>query len=326
LNRSSGSRGAAILKWGGTLLSVILLIYLLSQQGWAEIGQAVSQIPVWRFAVAILLILISRFAVIGRWHVLLQATSEKVAWGQTARLTFAGLFATNFLPTTIGGDIVRLAGAVQQGMSGAIVTASLMVDRLVGMLGMVLVAPLGILPLLDWITTRQAGSGLLGAPALLIAANSPFKKIWQKTVSILQKIFRALKFWWQQPVSLLKSFLFTGIHMVCFFGILWILFGGLNDPISFGLVAGLYSFVYLVTLLPISINSYGLQEVSISLIFTHVGGVSMQSALTVALIFRTLTLLASLPGAIFVPDIIVGHKQTETEYDAHLQQDEPTVE
>jgi uncharacterized membrane protein YbhN (UPF0104 family) len=96
--------------------------------------------------------------------------------------------------------------------------------------------------------------------------------------------------------------------MLCFFGIIWILFSGLNDPIPFSMTAGLYSFVYLVTLLPISINGYGLQELSISVIFSEVGGVSLQSGLTVALIFRTLTMLASLPGAFFVPGIISGRK------------------
>lgn len=258
-----------------------------------------------------LLMLVSRFAVVGRWYVLLQVTSKEINWGQSIRLTFAGLFATNFLPTTIGGDIVRLAGAVQYGMNGAVVTASLVVDRLVGMVGMVMVVPLGILPLLDWFKLQQTSNRLLFLPAILMAANSPFQKFWGKVVSITHKIFQSLKIWWQHPVSLLKSLVFTGIHMLCFFGIFWILFRGLNDPMAFRLIAGLYSFVYLVTLLPISINSYGLQEVSISLIFSHVGGVSMASALTVALIFRTLQLLASLPGAFFVPGIIVGRQQID---------------
>lgn len=320
MTHSPESRSTTILKWFGTILSVILLIYLLSQQGWAEIGQAVSQIPVWRFGVAAVLVIISRFAVTGRWHVLLQATSEHVSGWQTIRLTFAGLFATNFLPTTIGGDIVRLAGAVQYGFDGAIVTASLVVDRLVGMLGMVLVVPLGIFPLIDWFKLQQTSNTSLFTPAFLMTVNFSLNKFWKKIINVIQKVFQALKFWWQQPLSLLKSLFFTGIHMLCFFGIFWILFGGLNDPLPFGMIAGLYSFVYLVTLLPISINSYGLQEVSISLIFSHVGGVSMQNALTVALIFRTLTLLASLPGAVFVPGIIVGRQQTENSSEAHRQQ------
>ena len=104
--------------------------------------------------------------------------------------------------------------------------------------------------------------------------------------------------------------------MICFFGIIWILFTGLNDPVPYPMVAGLYSFVYLVTLLPISINGYGLQELSISVIFSEVGGVSLQNSLTVALVFRTLTMLASLPGAFFVPGIIAGRKDgTEAQED-----------
>ena len=107
--------------------------------------------------------------------------------------------------------------------------------------------------------------------------------------------------------------------MLCFFSILWILFTGLDDPISFGLVAGLYSFVYLVTLLPISINSYGLQEVSISLLFSYVGGVSIQNALTVALIFRTLTLLASLPGRFLCQVSLLADSKLEDTPKTHQQ-------
>lgn len=96
--------------------------------------------------------------------------------------------------------------------------------------------------------------------------------------------------------------------MVCFFGIFWILLAGLRDPIPFSLAAGLYSFIYLVTLLPISINGYGLQELSISVIFSEVGGISLQNSLTMALIFRTMTMLASLPGAFILPGFFSKNK------------------
>ncbi|MFN2152818.1 MAG: lysylphosphatidylglycerol synthase transmembrane domain-containing protein, partial [Anaerolineales bacterium] len=108
MKSSVGSRSTTILKWFGSLLSVGLIIYLLVQQGWQEIGQALAQIPLWGFAVSVLLMIVSRFAVSNRWYALLRATDEDVNWAQSVRLTFAGLFATNFLPTTIGGDIVRL--------------------------------------------------------------------------------------------------------------------------------------------------------------------------------------------------------------------------
>jgi uncharacterized membrane protein YbhN (UPF0104 family) len=121
-----------------------------------------------------------------------------------------------------------------------------------------------------------------------------------KILSFTKKTFQSIKLWLRQPASIIQSLLFTGIHMVCFFSIFWILLAGLNDPIPFSLTAGLYSFVYLVTLLPISINGYGLQELSISVIFSEVGDITLQNSLTLALIFRTMTMLASLPGAFFL--------------------------
>jgi len=78
------------------------------------------------------------------------------------------------------------------------------------------------------------------------------------------------------------------------------------------LIAGLYSLVYFVTLVPISINGYGVQEISMTLIFSNLGRASLQTGLTAALLFRTLMMIASLPGAFFIPDILASrNKATE---------------
>jgi hypothetical protein len=77
---------------------------------------------------------------------------------------------------------------------------------------------------------------------------------------------------------------------------------------AFNLVAGLWGFVYFITLLPVSINGLGVQEVSMAFIFSEVGGISLQNGLTVSVLFRTLMMLGSLPGAVFLPGIIAGSK------------------
>jgi hypothetical protein len=56
--------------------------------------------------------------------------------------------------------------------------------------------------------------------------------------------------------------------------------------------------------MPFSINGLGIREVSISYIFTNLGGVSIQSALALALILRTMEMIASVPGAFFLPAIL----------------------
>jgi hypothetical protein len=50
------------------------------------------------------------------------------------------------------------------------------------------------------------------------------------------------------------------------------------------------------------------QEISMAFIYSEVGGIPLQTGLTVSILFRTLMLLGSLPGAVFVPGIVAGIK------------------
>lgn len=292
----------------GTVLAIILLAYLLSQQSWEAIKAALLQIEPWRFVAAMGLMILSRFAVAGRWHVLLRSSKIKISFWDTLRITFAGLFSTNFLPTTVGGDVIRLAGAIQLKFDGAISAASLIVDRLVGMAGMALMLPFGLpsflavqsqaVNALPWPTMPMAG---------ILATSMEFiNKLWSKGLRILRRILAALSIWKKEPQSLLQSLVMTLINMAGLFGVLYLIFQGEGEDISFWLIGGLYSIVYFITLLPFSINGYGIQEVSMTFIFSAVGGVSVQSALTAALLFRTMMMIASLPGAAFVPGLMAG--------------------
>jgi hypothetical protein len=67
---------------------------------------------------------------------------------------------------------------------------------------------------------------------------------------------------------------------------------------------------YFITLIPISINGYGLQEISMTLLFVTVAQVSTSHAVIMALVLRSFTMAASLPGSIFLPKIIPDHAFT----------------
>jgi len=285
----------------GTILSFILLIYLFQRQGWDEITAAFQQVSGFSFGVGVVLIFISRVSVVGRWHSLLRSV-ERVSLYQTARITFAGLFASNFLPTTVGGDVVRFAGAVQLGINGVVAAASLVVDRLIGMLGMVFALPFGARPLFRWLSVGMAPQAGIVAGVSIPWINS----LCERGAAVLKKLVEAVKVWSNHPRSLLISLGCTFIHMLCTFGSMKLLFNDMGEQLPFSLVAGLWSFVYFVTLLPVSINGFGVQEISIAFIFSEVGGVSLQHGLTVSVVFRTLMMIGSLPGVFFVPGIIAG--------------------
>jgi uncharacterized membrane protein YbhN (UPF0104 family) len=304
---SEPSRTTRIIRWAGSIIAIVLLVYLLSQQGWDEIRVAIGGIPASRFVLAICLMLISRLAVVWRWHALLSATAMDIRYRDTLRLTFAGLFASNFLPTTVGGDVFRLAGAIQLKKDPAVSAASLVVDRLVGMFGMALALPLGVPPLWAWLASDSRTGDLFGSLNILAVADHP--KGWrEKLMALVRRFFDSLSLWFKRPEALLMALVATFAHMVCLFAIITLLLGAMADPLPFWQVAGLWSFVYFVTLLPISINGYGVQELALTFFFSRVGGITMQSGLTVALLVRTIQMLASLPGAVFVPAIMAGER------------------
>jgi glycosyltransferase 2 family protein len=297
---------SSLLRWLGTGISVLLLVYLLSKQGWAEIWQAVQHIPPLYFGIAILLMLGSRLTVAGRWYALLKGAKQDLSIRDTIRLVFAGLFASNFLPTTIGGDVIRLAGAVRRKLDASIITASLLADRLVGIAGMTTLLPIGLPYLLD---VRDAG--MVNEPVRLmtvIGFNTKIKGWFYKGREFIQSTLKALMIWIRNPSSLVKALLWTYGHQICLFTTIWVLFQGMDQSISWWVVAGLWIFNYYISLLPISINGLGVQELSIAYIYTQFGGVSTESALAMAVLIRALFVIASLPGVVALPEIMTSSK------------------
>jgi hypothetical protein len=289
--RSSAPSLPAVLRWLGTLLALGLLIWLLSSQGWDKILSAFRQIDGWRLFLALGLMLLSRVAVAGRWYVLLRGAGERISLGLTTRITFAGLFVSNFLPTTIGGDVIRLGGALRFGISRAVALTSLIVDRLVGMAGMAMAVP----GLLFFVEPTPLG--------FMATMPWPPRDFFRRGLRRLRDV---MSLWLQHPHTLLAALGLTWTHMLLTITIADVILTGMGHSVPFFLIGGIWSLVYFITLLPVSVNGMGTQELAISLLFTKLGGVSAESALVLALLMRVLPMLASLPGALFVPGMVAG--------------------
>lgn len=281
-----------VLQFAGTLLTIVLLAFLLKDGGWSEIGTAMQQIKGTDLVWVAVLFLISRFAVTCRWHVLLRSGGISIPFKDSMLLTFTGLFAGNFLPTTIGGDVLRLAGAMQMGYDRAVCLASIAADRVIGLLGMFMAVPLGIV--YSW--------NMLPSSVL----NLSFVSVLQKPWSFLKRTLGTFSIWMKKPGSLLLSLFFTWIHMLCLFGSIYVFTDDLGTHVSFWMIAGLWSFTYFITLIPISINGYGLQELSFTFLFSNVAGVSPAMSLTISVLIRAYFIISSLPGALFLPSALAA--------------------
>ena len=279
-----------ILQLVGTLLAFFLLFFLLKEEGWDEILAAMREIKAADLIWVAILFSVSRIAIAWRWHVLLLSGGVNIRFKNSLALTFMGLFAGNFLPTTIGGDLVRLVGIMQMGFDRAVSLASLAADRLIGMLGMAMTVPLGVVYSWD------------------ILQNSPFTisflSGFRKPMAFFKRTISIFSIWLRKPFSLLMALVFTWIHMICLFGSIYVFVDDLGTHVSFWMIAGLWSLTYFITLIPISINGYGVQELAFTFLMSHVVGLTPALGVTVAVLIRAYFLLSSLPGAVFLPSIL----------------------
>ena len=282
-----------LLRLIGTALAAVL-IFLLVQREWVDIKDSIRKISLPVFSMALASLLLSRIFVVLRWHVLLRSAGVQIAFSRTAELTLTGLFASNYLPTTIGGDVIRLAGAMRLGYDRAVCLASIAADRVIGMAGMACAVPFGLIP--AW--------NVLGV--YLGAQSSVLPPFYQNVLGFIRRSVQSFSIWFRQPGALLFSLLSTWGNMIFIFGSLYILIIGLGENISYGLVAGIWSLAYFVTIIPVSINGYGVQELSLTFLLSRVAGMAPATSLTAAVLIRVLFLLASLPGAVFLPTVLAA--------------------
>lgn len=296
--------GGTILRTLGSLISLGLLIYLIARQGWREILASVGEIPLEYVFIALGLLVISRLAVSLRWYALLRAVNPDFAYAESLRLTLSGLFAANFLPTTVGGDVVRAAGVLRKSEHRMDAVTSIAADRLVGLLGMVILVPFGLVETWDWFQL-QAQPSVGGGGVVLASVSGLFhSELVQRFITRLKRAMFSLAAWVRRPRALLTALGFTWLHQVCLFTNVWLFLNGMNDPMRWWSIASLWSLSYFITLMPFSIGGLGIRELSITFIYREIGGISVESALTLAVLLRGLDIIASIPGAFFLPTIL----------------------
>ncbi|MGA8406763.1 MAG: lysylphosphatidylglycerol synthase transmembrane domain-containing protein [Candidatus Acidiferrales bacterium] len=131
-----------ILQYGGSALILYLLFRLLpGRQVWKALGLLPARL--W------ILVLAGYLAahVIGamKYHLVLNLGGAGISGRQAGRCYFAGLFGSLFLPSLIGGDILRLAMALRMSRSKAGVVLGSLVDRITDFTSLILLAAIGAL-------------------------------------------------------------------------------------------------------------------------------------------------------------------------------------
>ena len=266
----------------GTLVSLGLLVWLLSRLDLPELLSMASGVPIGVLLLSMVLLTTRVFAHTFRWSSLLRGQKIEVRYRELLGLQYGSFFASNFLPTTIGGDVIRLVGILGKTSNRVGGAASIVVDRAMGVFAMLFFLPFSVPILGGFLATLGVAIGNVELPDSL---RSTIRRVWEATA-----------LWLKSPASLIVALLASWVGIMVYFLVIWMLANGLGIDVSLTQVAGLTAVTYFLALIPFTINAYGLRELGIIALYSSLGA-SAEQAAALALMSRFLILLSSLPGA-----------------------------
>jgi glycosyltransferase 2 family protein len=124
-NRNRG-RFLIALRWLAAAAVIGVLLHFLPLHLLAE---AISRVPATAFLAILFGYLCAHAVGIAKWRMVVNAAGAQLDLRTSARCYTGGLFATLFLPSIIGGDVVRLAVGLRRSPNPAAVLAGNVADR-----------------------------------------------------------------------------------------------------------------------------------------------------------------------------------------------------
>ncbi len=306
------------------LVSVVLMWWLVHnfQGGWRKLGdiRPISLAP------AALIFTISTVLGALQWALLLRHAGLDLSLGRLARIYWIGLFFNNFLPSNVGGDLVKVAdvslstGELSRAVAGTIL------DRVVGLGAL---ASLGVIAaalsrgfghfdlpsaaligvcLLLLLTGGLLLSNRLGERLTRLAARLHFARIHER----LCKLMNEFAHYRRSPVFLLG--IFTLSLLVQFFRVLThvLVAQALAIPLSWPLVLGLYVLIPVLGIaivLPISFNGLGLRELIATRLLPEIGIAAPEAFALQITTYLVQVAVSSVGGIFFVLRFLRGGQQ-----------------
>jgi glycosyltransferase 2 family protein len=295
-------------------VSVALLVLLLSRVDVAKLWASARQASIAWMAIALGFYSVSILVMVWRWWLLLEAQDVSMPFPALFGSMSVALFFNNFLPSNIGGDVVRISDTAKVARSKTLAAIVILADRTMGMMGLVLVAamgvslvasPVGRAPLPIWPAWLWAGftSGMLVAGLVLW---SPGGVGW-----LLRPLIVLHPEWVGGRIGSLTATLqrfrsHMGAIVTCFAGAVvvqvmtvafgWAVARALGIPIGPFDLAVVVPLAGVVQMIPLSVNGFGVREATYSLYFTRIG-LPIESAILLSLTSTALVMLYSLTGA-----------------------------
>jgi uncharacterized protein (TIRG00374 family) len=287
-------------------VSAILLFYLFYfLVDFKSLLKVIRNVDMAYVLLSVVFFLMSVFAAAYRWKYVISIKNKNISFKACLREYFIGLFFNNFLPGSIGGDVVRIIGAAKEIGSKEIALSSVVVERVIGLISLVTI---GILGFMFLNIASSPGYITISLILLVTLVFSLFVVLNKKTNEILCDIIQSyapnkiselfllyLKDFAEYSSSLTKlAYVFAISFAFKIFDGFFVLFvlKSLDINLTYAHAVAFFSIINVIKMIPISFNGLGLS--AISWVFVLKGfGIGEDIAASVDFLTISISLLVS---------------------------------
>jgi len=276
-------------------------------------------------AVAVALVLVDRSLMAYRWLVLVRVfdSPARLPLLSILRVFFVSTFVGTFLPASVGSDAIRAYGLTRLRASGATSVASVLMDRLLGVLSLLVVTVAGLCFARD-LVRNAAVVGALGMAAAVcgVALSAVYServaRFAGRVLTIIpsdaagrvaRNLVGAVRAYATRHGALANALGGSIAVQLVRVAQAYALGLSLGLSLPFTVYLAFVPLILLVMLLPISIYGLGTSQLAFAALFAR-AGVPAGEAVALSLLFVGLGIVGNLPGAMLY---VTGGRQRPTE-------------
>lgn len=300
-------------------LTVALLALVLHQVGLEELFDTLRQADPVFIGLAFVASIFQIWISVVKWDVLLKSRQYDVPFGYLFKLYLVGAFFNNFLPSNVGGDVVRVYELGKRVKNNTDALASVFVERFTGFIMMIVMAVFALLTNLTLVENTLltlaivvSAIGLAGVlwvvlDARLLNLIERYIKIGivHKVVNKFRQFQKALYAYGDDRMALVKAFVLSAVFYIGAMVYIFVAARAFHNPVDFFDIAIITPLILVVSMLPLTFNGIGLQEWAYVLLFAWIGLPEAVGLSTIVLI-RAATLVGALAGGVIYPTVRSG--------------------
>lgn len=305
-------------------VSLSLMVWLVLQVDTEKL-LALGSVALWPLIVVALLLQFGGvWLSAAKWWLVLRSFGQRVPYLWTVQAYLIGQFFNNFLPTTIGGDAVRVYQLTQRTRQPATALTSVLVERITGFFALTGIAAIALLvsaqrlraaPAVLWGT---AASLIVAACALLVAllapmvaryvTRLPLRNVadWRgKLISVAQALSTAYRDRRRMGLVLLLSF----GYQLSWIGVNYAIIRALTLSIPFSYTALIVPMSDIVGLAPLFLNNLGSRSGTFIVMLEPLG-ISVDSVVALSvLVYLVRMAISCLGGVLYLIGSATGTHQ-----------------